>query len=137
MKIDVKADIQKSVTFLKNAKSSLSSFKEFLNRNATQALAERTRRIFDSRGFGSWGKASLIKTGRLFRSYTQPNSSENIAEVTKGSLRFGSSVPYARYHEEGRGTPQREVIGAINRQSLTNDLSIRLATDIDEKLEKI
>lgn len=67
-----------------------------------QALSPRTRRSTRR------GRRKILQdTGRLRSSYV---NSPNI-RVSKGGLRIGSSVPYARYHEEGtRYIPARPVV---------------------------
>jgi phage gpG-like protein len=71
---------------------------------------------FESRGAGSWaplsgdteaqksGQAPLVASGRLRASLT----SRSAAKTTGTELRYGTEVPYARFHEYGgRSLPKR------------------------------
>ena len=56
----------------------------------------------------------LVRKGRLRKSYTQEGG-ENRITITRDSLTFESLVPYAVYHEQGRGVPQRQIAGQVLR----------------------
>lgn len=58
-------------------------------------------------GYAAWkeshypGMTKLELTGRLRDSLTEPSSGDAITEGRPESLFIGSSVPYARFHQEG------------------------------------
>jgi len=47
------------------------------------------------------GAPILVRSGRLRDSLTNPNHPDAIATVTPQSLTYGTSVPYAAYHQLG------------------------------------
>lgn len=48
---------------------------------------------------------------RLRNSLTHQDNHDNILDVTNDTIRFGSRVPYAAVHQEGKGgMPQRQII---------------------------
>ena len=53
--------------------------------------------LFISGGHGTWN-TPLIDTGRLRRSFVQPNT-DNVDRRTQKTWEFGSAVPYALYYE--------------------------------------
>lgn len=87
-------------------------------------IVDQIKKVFETDGYGEWAQRLdnlphplLRKTYRLYRSYTQQRIRENINERDKQSYRFGTSVPYAIYHEqrEGGGTV-RPVVGLVLRE---------------------
>ena len=48
-----------------------------------------------------------------YRAATSPNHSDSFTNIDAVSLVLGVTTPYAAYHEEGRGVPQRQVYGLI------------------------
>jgi phage gpG-like protein len=53
----------------------------------------------------------LFRTGRLFRSLTDPSDPEHIEELTPEGLLFGTAVGYAAYHQRGtRRMPARPIL---------------------------
>ena len=106
-------------------------------------LFERANEVFASRGEGAWeglnaitiakkGHAQiLVDSGRLRKSYT--GGSGNITRIDKNKITFGSKVPYAVYHEEGRGVPKRSVTEHINSRKLKGRLTRDLNTYLQEK----
>jgi phage gpG-like protein len=51
----------------------------------------------------------LMRTGELLSSWTDASDPHHIERVERGELEFGSSLPRALYHQEGRGVPRRPV----------------------------
>ena len=48
---------------------------------------------------------------RLRESLTRRESPDNILDITESTIRFGTLVPYAEAHQEGKGgMPKREII---------------------------
>lgn len=54
------------------------------------------------------GAPLLVRTGRLYESMTQKGAQGNIDIISKGGARFGSSISYGVYHDQGtRKMPKR------------------------------
>jgi phage gpG-like protein len=72
------------------------------------ALKDSTVALKQAQG---WDARILRRTGELERSLTSRTAA---LEVTlsggRDELAFGTSVPYARYHQYGEGVPKRELI---------------------------
>jgi len=80
---------------------------------------------FDSAGFGRWpalkqstienkartnsDRRPLRKTGALYRSLTAARARGQVDDRKRDSLAFGTNLPYARFHQQGKGVPQREL----------------------------
>jgi phage gpG-like protein len=60
----------------------------------------------------------LVGTGRLRRSLTE-RGGENIETVRPTELRFGTRVPYARYHQTGLGGVPRRRLVMVSREQRT------------------
>lgn len=83
-------------------------------------------RRFRSSGFGTWAplkrstvaiKASahkpsepMVRSGALKRSLTAARASAQVDERTKSELVFGTTLPYATFHEEGKGKAKRSLV---------------------------
>jgi len=81
---------------------------------------------FQSRGRGTWpplkestkeSKARhnydprvMRATNALHRALTSPRARGQIDERDTDEFRFGTDIPYARYHDTGQGVPQRKLI---------------------------
>ncbi len=52
----------------------------------------------------------LRAKGALYRSLTSPTAAFQIDRRDRTEFEFGTDVPYARFHEQGRGVPQRKLI---------------------------
>ena len=48
----------------------------------------------------------LLESGRLIASLTG-RTADSILDVARLSMRYGTQVPYAKYHEAGEGVPER------------------------------
>jgi phage gpG-like protein len=57
---------------------------------------------------GSW--RILRRTDALYRSLTAARASYQVDERSRSVLTFGTTVPYAGYHDQGRGVPQRPLM---------------------------
>lgn len=112
-------------------------------------LYKHERKIFSTRGFGTWAPlasgqaATLMQSKRMKRSLTQ-RGGENIAELAKETLLFGSRVtsdagaPYPLFHQRGtRKMPQRRII-FLREEERREILKImqRHAVDIVKKFRK-
>lgn len=96
---------------------------------------------FDSQGHGTWpGLADATKerkrqrnqdprvmraTNALYKSLTAANARDQVDERGPAELRFGTTVPYAGFHNTGKGVPKRALI----------DLTHGERRRIDEALE--
>lgn len=78
------------------------------------------------------GSRPLVLTGRLMRSLTVRGARDQIIEIRPSSLRFGTSLYYARFHQRGQGVPTRKPVGVTPpvRQSLVSALRRLLVEDI-------
>lgn len=101
-------------------------------------LKRRTKRQFDNQGgdnrwqalsigYAKWkqieypNKPILQRTGRMIDSLTEATA-DSVNRASKTSLEFGTSVPYAKYHQAGAGDlPQRKIfdLNEKDRKSLT------------------
>lgn len=61
-------------------------------------LRSEFNQLFASGGYGRWDPYTLIDTGRLRRSFIQPNA-DNVDRRSTDTWEFGSAVPYAQYYE--------------------------------------
>lgn len=109
---------------------------------------------FSTAGHGTWASLApetvkqkghdtiLFDTGRLFRSF-QRGGADHVEEIDRQSLRWGSRVPHALFHQTGtgsgfqqvakspgRGMPMRKILELSNAQKRTmrSILVQRLAT---------
>lgn len=98
-------------------------------------------RQFQSRGSGSWpalkestreSKARhnydprlMRATNALYRALTSPRAAGQVDERKPDEFRFGTDLPYAGYHDRGKGVPLRKLI----------DLKPAERQDINEALE--
>lgn len=69
---------------------------------------------------------TLRASNALYRSLTAPRARDQVDERRPDSLRFGTSVPYAGFHDAGRGVPKRQLI----------DLSPSERDDVERALEE-
>lgn len=95
-------------------------------KSKVRSLYERSeQRRFDHDGYG-WPPLAASTVARkrqagldprtlrarnvLYRSLTEPNAAMRIDDSRPDEFRFGTEVPYARFHEHGRGVPRRKLI---------------------------
>lgn len=76
-------------------------------------LSERYRRWKERRYPGT---EILERTGRLMRSLVG-RTGDTIETSSVRLLRLGTSVPYARFHQLGEGSPRRAPIDVTNRDA--------------------
>ena len=95
---------------------------------------------FQSRGGGSWpalkestreSKARhnydprlMRASNALYRALTSPRARGQIDDRAEDQFRFGTTLPYARFHDTGKGVPTRKLI----------DLTPAERRDIDDAL---
>lgn len=95
---------------------------------------------FQTRGGGSWpplkestreSKARhnsdprlMRASNALYRALTSPRARGQIDERDTDEFRFGTTIPYARFHDTGKGVPARKLI----------DLTANERQDIDDAL---
>lgn len=74
---------------------------------------------------------TLVLTGELMRSLTIRGHPQQIVRVSRGELRFGTRVYYARFHHRGEGNPKRTVVGLTRPQkrSVVDELRRLLLED--------
>ena len=114
----------------------ISDFRPLWQIVRSEFLVQNILEIFASDGRGTWPRTErpnpiLRDTLRLFRSYTIPGAPGNINVETPTRLSYGSSVPYAQYHEYADRNPrikQRQVLGL-----LTDDASSRELQEIVQR----
>ena len=105
-------------------------------------LIREIKTVFSSDGYGGWARRLdnlphplLRKTGRLFKSYTEQDSPDNITQISPRRLTYGTSLFYSDYLEQGTSRMvARKVLGLL----VLGDVETRLSQFIDNKLtEKI
>lgn len=99
-------------------------------RPATSAIRTQFRKAeesyFDTGGHGAWPKLAdetrewkakrgldpriLRATSALYRSLTAARGVGQVDVRKPDELRFGTTLPYATFHEQGKGVPQRKPI---------------------------
>lgn len=101
---------------------------------------------FASQGAGTWAALKdstsdkkrrlhqdprvLRATNALYKSLTAPRATGQIDERTPDSMRYGTSVPYAAYHDQGKGVPKRRLIDLqpAERDEITKAIEDYIAT---------
>ena len=68
-------------------------------------------------------------TGDLYRSLTSAHAAEQIDTRDRTELRFGTTVPYAGFHDQGKGRMHRELIEltAAEREQVSQTISAYVA----------
>ena len=136
--INVRFDgIRQIDVFLGGLEQELLDFRPLWSRLLDRVVIAEIRQVFASDGRGRWPARRdnlphplLRKSGRLYRSLTQPGGPDNIHRQSRTRLEFGTSVPYADVHERGSGrVPARPVIGFLAEDS---DFERRLEREIDD-----
>lgn len=111
----------------------VSDFSPILDGLVDDVIIPRIREIFQSEGEGTWPPRItggtwplLIRTGQLYRSLTSTYDSNNVFDVSRTGLEFGTTLDYAEYVERDR--PILDLLG----QFFENDV----LTYIDRKLQE-
>ena len=96
--------------------------------------------IFDTQGHGQWddlnpiyaarkaithpGQPILRRDDTYYKAATTSTHADSVTDIDPLALVLGVSTPHARFHEEGRGVPQRAVYELIpTLLSFDRDLS--------------
>ena len=127
-RLRVEANTENIARDLKRIEAIPKDLRTYFKRVAIPRLEMHIHEIFRSRGLGQWppsqreqrgvGK-TLIRTGRLYSSYTQSGSRDNRTIIRKKNFEYSSLVPYARFHEVvTRGAGPRPVIGLVIKRGL-------------------
>lgn len=90
----------------------------------TPAYAIRKRRLFGD-------KTILRATDRMFVSLTQKGAAGNITEIAPMEASYGTSVPYARFHQTGTSRMAQRKIFALteaNKRRITRTVQRYLVT---------
>jgi phage gpG-like protein len=92
-------------------------------------LARSTLRIHREHGRGP---QPLVLTGELMRSLTIRGYRGQVVQLTPVSLRFGTRVWYAKFHQRGAGVPKRAVVGLtrLQKRSVVEELRRLLVEDL-------
>lgn len=112
------------------------NLRPFFEGEASRLFYNQVRRVFESRGFGSWsplsadyarrkrrvrgGKGILRDTDTYFRAATTSSARGSLHRATHSSLQIGVQYPvtYAFYHEQGtRNLPRRPVFALARERS--------------------
>jgi phage gpG-like protein len=89
------------------------------------ALHEST--IDTKRRLGATG-GPMVRTGALEKALTRPKASGQVDERKRDELVFGTTLPYARFHDEGRGVTRRPLMTFTPRER--HDMAKALETYI-------
>ena len=81
---------------------------QFWRKRARPILISRIKTTFDTKGYGTWAPRKdnlphplLIKTKKLYGSWTKVGSEGNIYRVSKDEMEWGSDIFYGVFHETG------------------------------------
>jgi hypothetical protein len=90
------------------------------------SLAQSTREAKARKGLDP---RVMHATNALYDSLVSATGAGSVSEARASELEFGTSVPYARFHKDGRGVPKRDPIGltARDREAITETLSRYIA----------
>jgi hypothetical protein len=96
------------------------------------AYAERKRKKFGN-------KPILRATDRLYKSMINRENPENIQNIKRDSAEYGTSVPYAIYHDK-IGTPRQKI--PLRNFSIPSDITVKgwtrlISADIKGQLKKL
>ena len=111
-------DKEAQQTFTK-IKRNVSDLRPFWRNVLRDYVKNEFLKVFRSNGRGMWAKTTrpnpiLRDTRRMVRSYTREGAPGNINRIERQSFVWGTSVPYAMYHETGTSRfPARPVAGLV------------------------
>lgn len=119
-----------------------------------EVLEPAVKEQFETQGHGEWAELSpatlarkssgmiLVDTGRLESSFTK-SGVDHVEQITRSSIKWGSAVPYALFHQTGTGSgfqqrlksggsglPMRKILEltAKNKRKMRSIMVARLAT---------
>lgn len=125
--LSIRVETGPVVKRLSNIMDVMQDLSEYFENRVVPVTARHFSDIWGSMGFGQW-PTPLYKTGRLYRSFTQAGSADNVKIVRNRSLEYGSSVPYAKYHSD-------KILSVINKELLRQQYQASLRRYIREKAE--
>ena len=142
MPIQIQANTTEVIGELQHAADLFSSFESLWDDLIHDVLSPDIENVFDTEGLGQWSPRVddlphpiLDKTGRLKSSYTQSGADGNIDERTPFSLRWGSDVEYADFHEQGTSRlPARPVIDLLVQSGFEQRVARYIDNWIDRRL---
>ena len=110
--------------FLKLRKQ-IKDLSNFWKKSVRPSLIYEAKQVFKTKGYGSWPDRKdkkkhplLIKTSRLYNSWTKTGEPGNIFRYDATSMVWGSDVPYGKYHEYGTSKmPERPIAKTIMRST--------------------
>lgn len=93
---------------------------------AWPALKESTR---ESKARHNYDPRPMRATNALYRALTSPRAAGQVDERKPDEFRFGTDLPYASFHDRGKGVPLRKLINltAAERQDIDDALSAFIA----------
>ena len=127
-RITVRTGISNTIESFEKISQAARDLKPFWRGAFREFIIRRFRRVFVTNGYGQWRRTSrpnpiLRDTRRMYRSYTREGYRDNINKVSEQSFEWGTSTPYAGYHETGTYNSDgsirmhaRPVVGAIIAQ---------------------
>ncbi len=106
----------------RRARTMESDAQEKLERGLNEASKEQFRTRGGAGKHGAWQEnkrrtgRQMRRTDRLYNSVAKFNDPEGVIRFYGPKIGFGSRVEYARYHQDGRGLPQRRIIDLSQKQ---------------------
>jgi len=95
-------------------------------RDTWASLSDYTRQAKAAAGYPD---KPLIRTGALERSLTVKRGSSGVRSATKRQMKFGTKVPYARFHKYGKRIPRRDPLIPLDTRTRR-----RMVTDVRDYL---
>lgn len=102
----------------------------FVARGVTWKPTAASTRARDARG--GRDPRLMVLTGALLRSLTVRGARGQVVRITATSLRFGTRIYYARFHQRGDGVPKRTVVGLtrLQRNAVVTELRQLLTREL-------
>lgn len=137
-------------TFLRGLDQRLTDLSPFWKRHVQPYTYTVIDRIFGTEGYGRWaalspqyaarkaithpGQSILRRNDVYYRAATSENHSDSVTNIEPLALVLGVSTPYAQFHEQGQGVPQRAVYALVpSMLSFDADLQ-RLGEDYEREV---
>lgn len=139
IRLRMKTDSTRLERQLSDIQERLTDFRPLFDILRREFLIRRIHEIFASDGEGAWpptGRANPIlrDTLALIQSYTQAGVAGNVNIETPTKLTWGSSLPYAQFHEFGtEKLPPRPVLEVLTSGIDGNTLA-RIADEWIQRL---